>query len=349
MPKTIQIAAIQMDARPAPTLERLARAESLVAQAAHSGAQLVVLPEVFNTGYEYSDQNFERAETPHGLTASWMLKTAAQQHVHLAGTFLCVDQNDIYNRLLLVAPDGRQWRYDKNYPWVWERIYFRQGRGVTIAQTDLGKIGFLICWDVAHTDLWQQYAGQLDLMLVSSCPPRIFDLSLLLPGGKRILGKDMGALIQYMKRTSDETFGAYLRRQASFSGIPLVHATSTGTFTSAIPNPKLSLSILALVYPPLWKHTSESEPPRIESGYFDESFIADANGLVLESVRPGLEGFALSSVSLPDALPQPVGKRPSFGIPKPSYWFDSFGNWILAFSYRKKLRKSAGHLAAGAR
>ena len=76
MPKTIQIAAVQMDARPAPTPERLARAENLVAQAAHSGAQLVVLPEVFNTGYEYSDQNFARAEAPDGQTASWMLKTA---------------------------------------------------------------------------------------------------------------------------------------------------------------------------------------------------------------------------------------------------------------------------------
>jgi hypothetical protein len=159
----------------------------------------------------------------------------------------------------------------------------------------------------------------------------------------------MGALVRYMKHTSDATFGDYLRRQSGFSGIPLVQATSTGTFTSAIPNPKLSLGILALVYPPLWKHVAGSEPPRIEAGYFNESFIADASGVVQESVQPGLEGYALSAVSLPDALPQPVGKRPPFGIPQASYWFDSFANWIFAFNYRKKLRKSAGQLDPGAR
>lgn len=52
MPRSIKIAAIQMDARPAPTAERLARAERLITQIVPSGVDLVVLPEIFNTGYE---------------------------------------------------------------------------------------------------------------------------------------------------------------------------------------------------------------------------------------------------------------------------------------------------------
>jgi len=343
MPKTIQIAAVQMNAMPAPIQERLARAERLIAQSVRDGAQLVVLPEVFNTGYEYSDQNYLRAESFDGLTATWMKKTAAWHGIHLAGTFLRSEQNNIYNTMFLVAPDGRQWHYDKNHPWIWERAYFQKGTGITIADTGLGKIGLLICWDVAHTGLWQQYAGKVELMIVSSCPPKALDLTLVLPDGKRIMSRNTGALIQYLKHTTDETFGQYLRKQAVFLGVPVVQATSTGTFNSAIPNPKLSLAMLALMYPPLWKYASRFEQARIETGYFNETYIADASGTVLQQAQSEVEGYALSNVPLPDQPPRPKGKQPPFGISKFAYLFDTVANIMLASEYRKKIRKYPGH------
>ncbi len=62
MSRTINIAAVQMIARPASLSERLTRAEMLVVRAAQDGAQFVVLPELFNAGYEYTDENYRRAE-----------------------------------------------------------------------------------------------------------------------------------------------------------------------------------------------------------------------------------------------------------------------------------------------
>jgi predicted amidohydrolase len=87
------MAALQMDANPAPTHERITIADRLVHEAHEKGAQLVVLPELFNTGYGYTDANYERAET--------------------LSLFL-LDEDEIYNALLLFAPDGRLWRYDKH-------------------------------------------------------------------------------------------------------------------------------------------------------------------------------------------------------------------------------------------
>ncbi len=77
MPRKIKVAAVQMDAQCTPAPERLARAERLVAEAAAAGADLVALPEIFNTGYCYSDENYQRAEPLGGKTVAWMQMTAA--------------------------------------------------------------------------------------------------------------------------------------------------------------------------------------------------------------------------------------------------------------------------------
>ena len=339
MPKSAKIAVVQMNASPSSVKERLAKAEGYIVQCVQNGAHLIVLPEVFNTGYEYSDQNYLRAESFDDLTATWMRKTATRYHVHLAGSFLRREQNDIFNTLLLVAPDGHQWHYDKNYPWVWERAYFRNGTTITIADTELGKIGFLICWDVAHPNLWEQYSGKVELMIVSSCPPKALDLALVFPDGHRIMSKDTGALTQYLKRTSDKTFGEYLRKQASFLGVPVAHATSTGTFTSLIPNPKSSLAMLSLIYPPLWKYRSQFDQVLMETDYFNETYITDNSGTILQSVQSNTEGFAVSDVILPDFHPQSKGKQPPFGIPKFTYLFDTIANMMLVPEYKKKTQR----------
>ena len=339
MPKSVKIAVVQMKASPAPTKERLARAENFVAMCAENGARLVVLPEVFNTGYEYSDQNYLQAESFDGLTATWMKQISARYHVHLAGSFLRREQNAIFNTMFLVAPNGQQWYYDKNYPWIWERAYFQKGTNITIADTEFGKIGFLICWDVAHPNLWQQYSGKVELMIVSSCPPKALDLALVFPDGKRIMSKNTGALTQYLKHTSDKTFGECLRKQASFLGVPVAHSTSTGAFSSPFPNPKSSLVMLSVIYPPLWKYKSQFDHARMETDYFNETYITDSSGAVVQSVRPNTEGFAISDVTLPDSPPQSKGKQPAFGIPKSMYLIDSIAEMMFASEYNRKTQR----------
>ena len=339
MDKVVKIAVVQMNATPAPVAERLARAEHLVIQCAERGAQLIILPEVFNTGYEYSDKNYLRAEPLDGLTAAWMTQTASRYQVHLAGSLLRREQSDIFNTLLLVAPDGRQWHYDKNYPWVWERAYFRRGTDITIAQTDFGKVGFLICWDVAHPKLWQQYSGKVDLMIVSSCPPKALEGSFVFPSGNLRMNEHRGVLAQYLKRKTDQTFGTYLRRQAGFLGVPLAHASSTGIAKSCLPRPKLSLVMLSVIFPPLLRHWTQFEHARIESAYFNETYIADKAGRVLQSVQPGSESFAIREVILPELTPKPKGKQPQFGIPKIMVWLDPLAEGMFAAEYKRKTRR----------
>jgi predicted amidohydrolase len=342
MTRHIKIAAVQMEGTPQPTAERLRRAEALVAEAAEGGAQLVVLPEVFNTGYHYSDSNLDCAEPIDGPTVTWMKATTAKYQVHLAGTIFLLDHVDIYNAMLLVAPDGQTWRYDKVYPWGWERAYNRDGHGPMIADTTLGKLGMLICWDSAHPELWHQYAGQVDAMVVCSSPPQMPHLAVTFPGGEQ-LSPDANLVTREAGRGGDDIFGKLLRAQAANLGVPVVNTTHTGRFVTHVPAAAPVLAMFLATQPQLWHYIKQAEQVQLESDYYNETYVADAWGTVLAQVPAEQEGWVLAEVELADTPPQPAGPQPKFGISPMSYVFsDVLIPAMMVPLYRAGVRRVYG-------
>ncbi|NDJ55410.1 MAG: carbon-nitrogen hydrolase family protein [Chloroflexi bacterium] len=342
MPRTISVAATQMNAGPAPTSVRLARAEELVEEAQQAGAQIVVLPELFNSGYSYDDALYDRVETMDGPTVTWMKNTAKRFRVHLAGTLLLLDEEEIYNTLLLVAPDGELWRYDKVYPWFFERAFFHPGERITIADTVYGRIGLLICWDVGHPSLWARYAGKVDMMIVCASSPRMHDATILMPDGMRVRLAEGGPQFAMINRGADEIFGEDLRAQSAYLQVPVVLSNATGTFDSRVPLPTFSMTAFTALRPELWRYIRSADEARIRSGYFNESYIADAQGKVLGRVDPGAEGVVLSDITLPDSLPQPEGRQPGNHLPPFTPWLDNLFNSAMTGLYRRSVRALYG-------
>lgn len=346
MPRSLKIAAVQMFAQTAPVAERLERADSLIAEAASSGAQLIVLPEVFNTGYEYSSENYGLAEAIDGNTVQWMKKTATNYQIHLAGTLYLRDEEDIHNALILVAPDGRLWRYNKNYPWYMERAFFREGSDITIAETALGDLGLLICWDAMHPELWSRYAGKIDAMVVCSCPPSMHDISIILPDGKQVQSEEVGLIWRYIKNTSGNAFSSFLRRQAVAMNLPVVNTTGTGTLKTSIPSPYVMYGLYTATRPDLWKHLPQAKQVEIETGYFNETYIADATGKVISQVPSEQEGFVIAEITLPDEKPQSQKRQPRFGLSILAYLADNLVNALMVPVYRHGIRNEYGkHMA----
>lgn len=169
---TILAAAIQMSAgrEKAANLER---AERLIRLAAARGAQLVVLPEVFNWRGKRTEEAVE-VETLEGPTLSLMARIAAELKLHLVAgsiTEQVGDQSKSYNTSALFGPDGERiavYRkihlFDVDLP---GRVSFKEsdgklsGHDVVCAVTALGKIGLSICYDLRFPELYRllAYAG----------------------------------------------------------------------------------------------------------------------------------------------------------------------------------------------
>ena len=314
--RTVMLAAIQLTATPAPLIERLVQAAHWIEQAAQAGAQLLILPELFNLGYAYADENYARAEHLDGETVRWLKAQAVRHHVHLAGTLLLREDGEIFNALLLIAPDGQVWRYDKQYPWGWERAYFRGRSAITIARTALGDIGLLVCWDVAHPALWARYAGQVDLLVVCSCPPDVSNPQFHLPDGKTLTFDDLGPLVKTMKDGGWRVFGENIERCAAWLGVPVAVSAACGAIDTALPDGRGSLAALLPLAPQLIKHWPQADRWRLTCALINATKIVDATGAQLSAVTDQTEGYALAQITLPAAKPHPIGPVPR----RPAAW-----------------------------
>ncbi len=313
-----------MDANPAPTATRLERAERLVEDAAKTGAKLVVLPEIFNTGYTYDESLVGRAETAGGPTTQWLEKTSNRLGVHLAGSFLFREGGDVFNTLLIVAPNGRQWRYDKVFPWGWERSAFRGSRNeyrIAMADTDLGRIGMLVCWDSAHPELWADYAGKIDFMLIASCPIDATDPTYHLADGTSF-GFDDVPLVRGMKGSEDELFGKMINEQTAWLGVPAVNTVGCGRIRTPMPRGRLLGLSLVPVMPRLAKALATSGELEMSADATPGCKVIDARGRsVAELVSSDGESFTSAEVTLADQRPKPSTTQPETRLSKAAYVF----------------------------
>ncbi len=349
MPRKIKVAAVRMQGAPAPKAERLQRADALIAEAVGAGAQLVVLPELFNTGYEYHENNYALPEPIDGETVTWLTERAAQYSVHVAGSLLLMDGKDVYNSQLIVAPDGRRWRYDKNYPWLFERAYFRDGREIMVADTDLGKLGMMICWDYAHPELWARYAGKVDAMVITSSPPRMARFTLIMPDGSRVDSRALGPVVNKAYYGKDEPFGTDLDAQVAWLGVPAVNTTAGGEFRSHMPRPRIALLAYTIMRPDLWRHVGNAEDAELITDYYHQTKIINSSGTVIARVgEDTAEGFVIGDVELAETLPAaPEENQPDLTYAASTYFFtDVFGPAQMENIYRQGVRQNWGQRMA---
>ncbi len=152
----VKIAAIQMGMGEDKTANR-EKAKSLVCEAAENGAQIILLPELFEGLYFCKDTDtkyfdWAKAREGHPLIAEFS-ELAKSVGVVLPLSYFERDGEDYYNSLVVIDADGTVLEnYRKTHipdgPGYEEKFYFRPGdTGFRVWQTRFGRIGVGICWD----------------------------------------------------------------------------------------------------------------------------------------------------------------------------------------------------------
>lgn len=154
--RNVTVAAVQMYCN-RPVEENLAAAEKLVREAAAKGAQIVLLPELFETRYFCQERDYEHYHLATTVSENPAVKhfqaVAKELELVLPVSFFEREGNVTYNSVAVIDADGSVLGvYRKTHipddHFYQEKFYFTPGNtGFRVWDTRYGRIGVGICWD----------------------------------------------------------------------------------------------------------------------------------------------------------------------------------------------------------
>ncbi|PJJ54424.1 amidohydrolase [Hymenobacter chitinivorans] len=109
---------------------------------------LIVLPEMFTTGFSMDAANL--AETMDGPSVAWMKQLAASRDAVVTGSIIIRDQDQYFNRLLWVRPDGMLSYYNKRHLFgvAGEKDVYTAGTERLVEEWRGWRICPLVCYDL---------------------------------------------------------------------------------------------------------------------------------------------------------------------------------------------------------
>lgn len=153
---TVKIAAVQMKCCEERE-ENIAKAEEMVRSAAADGANVILLPELFETPYFCQQKNYDfyflAEKTEDNPAVKRFMQVARETHTVIPVSFYEKYGNTFFNTIAMINADGSlMGTYRKSHipddHFYQEKFYFTPGdTGFKVWNTRFGCIGVGICWD----------------------------------------------------------------------------------------------------------------------------------------------------------------------------------------------------------
>ncbi|MGN1115039.1 MAG: N-carbamoylputrescine amidase [Candidatus Ornithomonoglobus sp.] len=240
----------------------LEKAERIIREAHSSGADIVLLQELFETPYfcqKHKYEYFALASEPHENAAiKRFSRLAAELGIVIPVSFYEKHGNTAFNSIAVIDSDGellgiyRKTHIPDGVPYA-EKFYFTPGdTGFKVWETKFGRLGLGICWD-------QWFPEAARAMALMGAELLLYPTAI---GSEPTLGKD-----------SKDHWQNVMMGHAAANMVPVIASNRTGT-----------------------EREGESEMT-----FYGSSFIADNHGCIAEEMDRVSEGFILHSFDL-DAL-----------------------------------------------
>lgn len=113
----------------------------------HQKADLIVLPEMFSTGFS---MNTALAETQDGRAMQWMQDMAARYNMAICGSLMMRNRHDVFNRFVWMNPGGIYHVYNKRHLFRMggEDEHYKAGNEKLIVDFKGFKLQLLVCYDL---------------------------------------------------------------------------------------------------------------------------------------------------------------------------------------------------------
>jgi len=159
--------------------DNLARADTLIAEAAAGGAELVLLPEYFcMMGRQETDKVAIREQDGDGPVQRFLADASLRYQIWLVGGTLpmwCGDEGRVHNTSLAFDPRGqRVARYDKIHLFGFtkgnesydESRTILAGNAPVAFDAPCGRVAMSVCYDLRFPELYRGLAAKNDVSLI---------------------------------------------------------------------------------------------------------------------------------------------------------------------------------------
>ncbi len=160
--REVTIAIVQMRPKLGEPEENLVKMSEMISTiASQQKVDLIVFPELITSGNELGVRFTEVAQRVPGPTINLMAQRANDYGIYIAFGMATKEKVEsvLYNSAVLVGPEGDLVDvYNKVHLRGEERMAFREGYRLPVAETEIGAIGLMIGYDLAYPEVARSLA-----------------------------------------------------------------------------------------------------------------------------------------------------------------------------------------------